>query len=78
MSKAYDRIDWKFLRAVLVAMKFSLKWVHWVMECVTAVQYTLLVNGHITQSFTPHKGLRQGDPLSPCSFCVQTFYLYLS
>lgn len=56
-SKAYDRTDWKFLRAVLVAMKFSPEWVHWVMECVTTVQYILLVNGHMTQSFMTRRPL---------------------
>ena len=64
MSKAYDRVDWKFLKAVLVAMNFSPWWIGWVMECVSTVQFTLLVNGSMTQTFNPSKGLRQGDPMS--------------
>lgn len=58
MSKAYDRLDWSFLQVVLLAMNFSPNWVGWIMECVTTMQYTLLVNRCITQSFTPSKGLR--------------------
>ena len=60
ISKAYDRVDWKFLKAILVAMNFSSRWVRWILECVTTIQYTILVNGRITQSFKPNRGLRQG------------------
>lgn len=60
ISKAYDRVDWKFLKAVLVAMNFSSRWVRWILECVTTIQYTILVNGRITQSFKPNRWLRQG------------------
>ena len=41
MSKAYDRVDWTFLKAVLMSMNFSSKWVKWIMECVSFVHYTL-------------------------------------
>lgn len=51
MSKAYDRIDWNFLKAVLGAMNFNDRWVQWIMECVTSVHYTLLINGNLSQSF---------------------------
>ena len=51
MSKAYDRVNWNFLRAVLTVMKFGDNWVRWVMECVSSVSYTLLVNGNFTSSF---------------------------
>ena len=58
MKKAYDRVRWNFLKAVLMAMNFDQKWIKWIMECVTSVQYTLLVNGSISNSFKPGKGLR--------------------
>ena len=60
MSKAYDKVDWTFLKAVLIVMKFKDRWIQWITECVTSVSYTLLVNGNFTSSFKPFQGLRQG------------------
>lgn len=68
--KAYDRVDWRFLKAFLITMKFSPRWVDWIVECVSSVEYTLLVNGCMTQSFTLSKELRQGDPISPYLFLL--------
>ncbi len=45
MSKAYDRVEWDFLRAMMRRLGFHVKWVELIMACVTSVTYSIMVNG---------------------------------
>ena len=58
MSKAYDRLEWGFLKKVVEKMGFHSRWVGWIMECVQSVTYSVLINGGPTDTFTPTRGIR--------------------
>ncbi|KAK1612923.1 hypothetical protein QYE76_036596 [Lolium multiflorum] len=67
-EKAYDRVNWPFLREILLGKGFEPAWVHRALSLVLGGQTAISINGEIGNYFRNGRGVRQGDPLSPVLF----------
>lgn len=60
MGKAYDRVEWVYLEAMMRRLGFHEKWIALIMMCVTTESYSVFINGEPKGKIIPSRGLQQG------------------
>ncbi|XP_073358207.1 uncharacterized protein [Aegilops tauschii subsp. strangulata] len=69
-EKAYDKVKWPFLQQALRMKGFDEAWRRQVESFTQKGSVGIKVNEDIGHYFQTHKGLRQGDPMSPILFNI--------
>ena len=86
LEKAYDLLEWSFVRMVLNHFGFLSNIINLIMSCISNTSTAILFNGNRLDLFQPSRGIRQGDPISHYIFLLrllrnankvlQNFFLY--
>lgn len=69
-EKAYDRVNWTFLKKVMAKMGFHQTWINQVMALNENASATVIVNGEQSKPFNLERSVRQGCPLAPYLFLL--------
>lgn len=70
LEKAYDRLEWSFIRDTLALFKVPKFLLNVIMSCVTSPSIFVLFNGGALEDFRPTREIRQVDPLLPYIFIM--------
>ena len=69
-EKAYDKVNWDFLLDCHRKRGVNSKWCGWVSQILKNGTVSVKINNTTGPYFQSHKGVRQGDPLSPYLFLI--------
>lgn len=80
LEKAYDRLNWGFIKETLEDIGLPVDFVNIVWQCISSASMRILWNGEALDEFLPSRGICQGDPISPYLFvlCIEKLFQMIS
>ena len=69
-EKAFDTIEWPYLKKLLNAYNFGDNFIRWFFTLYSDSESCVISSGHFSRFFKLGRGCRQGDPLSPYIFIL--------
>ena len=75
-SKAFDKVKWGFIQRIMERLGFNARWINIIMQCISSVYYSVLINDVANGNIIPTRVLHQGDPFfsSLFLFCAKGFF----
>ncbi|KAK3211447.1 hypothetical protein Dsin_016153 [Dipteronia sinensis] len=76
LGKAYDKLQWGFIKQVLEEVGIEGKLNNLIMSYILNARYKVALNGKMSNSFLPKCRIKQCDPLSPYIFvlCMEKLF----
>lgn len=73
LEKAYERLNWEFVRNTLQDIGLPVIFIDLVWHSISSPRMRVVWNGEALEEFSPSRGTRQGDPISPYLFvlCIE-------
>ena len=70
LEKDFDKVNWTYLRLILLQIGVPLGGVNWIMGCISMVNFVIMVNGTRSSFFMATHGIRKGCLLSALLFIL--------
>ena len=58
LIKSFDRVNWTFIRLILIQIGAPLQTVNWIMGCISSATFVMLIDGTPTNFFPASRGIR--------------------